>query len=88
MGPLVYYCRWRGAKLRLLGRDERAVWGQLVIGDDEGEHQERFRFDLMTWELELGEAGNRERFQLDELGVVVGPTGDYPTTTTVDDAPR
>ena len=30
MGPLVYYCRWRGAKLRLHGRDEDAVWGELI----------------------------------------------------------
>jgi hypothetical protein len=84
MGPLVYYCRWRGAKLRLLGRDDRAVWGRLVIHDEDGEWEERFRFDLKTWELELEKAGSREVLQLDELGVVVS----RPATTNAGDAPQ
>jgi hypothetical protein len=88
MGPLVYYCRWRGAKLRLLGRDKRAVWGQLVIRDETGEHQESFRFNLETWELEVGEADSLKRLQLDELGVVVGPAGGLPTMTNAGDLPQ
>jgi hypothetical protein len=71
MGPLVYYCRWRGAKLRLLGREEPFVWGQLVTTDEEGERQEPFRFDQQTRVLELGAGDNLTRHQLDELGVVV-----------------
>jgi hypothetical protein len=71
----VYYCRWRGAKLQLQGRDKTAVWGRLILYEDGAERAEPFRFDLNTWELWLGE-GQEERLQLDELGVVVpGQTG-------------
>jgi hypothetical protein len=88
MGPLVYYCRWRGAKLRLSGRDDRFVWGRLVYEDEGGQRQERFRFDLETWELELGESGIVMRLQLDELGVVVGPVDGPAATSSAGDAPR
>ena len=48
MKPLVYYCRWQGASLRLRGRDETAVWGQLVFPDGEsGERTQSFRFELV-----------------------------------------
>ena len=50
MGPLVYYCRWRGAKLRLHGRDEDAVWGELITREGGAERAEPFRFDLLSWE--------------------------------------
>ncbi|HMT19803.1 MAG TPA: hypothetical protein PKE20_00920 [Promineifilum sp.] len=75
MGPLVYYCRWRGAKLRLYGRDEGAVWGQLAFPDDSDASNRSFRFDLQTWELILGEGSEQQRLQLDELGVVVSSDG-------------
>lgn len=81
MGPLVYYCRWREAKLRLRGRDERSVWGQLVLSQDEGGRLEPFRFDLQTWELTLGEGEATTNLQLDELGVVVSPDSGAGTTT-------
>lgn len=78
MGPLVYYCRWRGAKLRLRGRDAGFTWGQLVVADESGERIEEFRFDLKTWALTLSDETGSRRLQLDELGVVVaeqaGPT--------------
>lgn len=86
MGPLVYYCRWLGAKLRLHGRDEGSVWGQLVMPDESDTRSERFRFDLKTWELTLGEGANQRRLQLDELGVVV-PAGGWPATTSADGEP-
>ena len=70
MGPLVYYCRWRGVKLRLRGRDADVVWGQLVALENGAERAEPFRFDLTTWELWLGDDGAR-RLLLDELGVVI-----------------
>lgn len=73
MGPLVYYCRWRGAKLRLRGRDETAVWGHLITGRGPTEQAEAFRFDLLSWELWLGDDGGR-RLRLDEMGVVVDET--------------
>lgn len=69
MGPLVYYCRWRGAKLRLRGRDDTAVWGELITTEDDQMSVETFHFDLRSWELWLGKAPGR-RLQLDELGVV------------------
>jgi hypothetical protein len=81
MGPLVYYCRWHGVKLRLHGRDERFVWGQLVTQDAGSESAESFRFDLKSWELLLGEGEDQTRLQLDELGVVI-PTADKPPPMT------
>lgn len=79
MGPLVYYCRWRGAKLRLHGRDGNLIWGQLVFSDDGGAIP--FRFDSATAELTLEEGGVETRLQLDELGVVIPPE-DGPSATT------
>jgi hypothetical protein len=80
MGPLVYYCRWQGAKLRLRGRDESAVWGLLITRQGDAEVTEPFRFDLLSWELWLGADGGR-RLRLDELGVAVDempPSADEP----------
>lgn len=71
MGPLVYYCRWRGAKVRLHGRDDAAVWGELVTREEGHERVETFRFDLRTWELRLRTGDEEAVLQLDELGVVV-----------------
>jgi hypothetical protein len=83
MGPLVYYCRWRGAKLRLRGRDAAFTWGELVTAGETGEQIEAFRFDLNTWELTLSDATGNRRLQLDELGVVVA---EQPRPTTSSDA--
>ncbi|HOU40523.1 MAG TPA: hypothetical protein PK829_04585 [Promineifilum sp.] len=89
MGPLVYYCRWRGVQLRLRGRDESAVWGQLVERrrEDGRERAEPFRFDLRTWELWLGEPPGR-RLQLDELGVVESEEPSPDVSSSADDWPR
>jgi len=84
MGPLVYYCRWRGVRLRLRGRDEHAVWGQLVEREDGAERAEPFRFELRTWELQLGEPPGR-RLQLDELGVVESEEPAPDVNSSVDD---
>ncbi|MCL4803128.1 MAG: hypothetical protein KJ046_02380 [Anaerolineae bacterium] len=69
MGPLVYYCRWQGAKLRLRGRDDRFVWGQLVFSEGEKERIEPFRFDGFTFELTIGEEPDQRRLRLDDMGV-------------------
>ena len=82
MGPLVYYCRWQGARLRLRGRDANAVWGQLITRQGDAEVAEAFRFDLLSWELWLGEGGGR-RLRLDEMGVVVDETA-----SAADEPPR
>lgn len=71
MKPLVFYCRWQDATLRLRGRQpDVAVWGELVF---EG-YTERFRFDLQSWILTLGEGDEATSVQLDEMGVVVPDT--------------
>lgn len=86
MGPLVYYCRWLGVGLRLRGRDEGAVWGQLVSRGADEERGEPFRFDLRTWELWLGEPPERW-LQLDELGVVTAEGRPPAAPTSADAAP-
>lgn len=69
MKPLVYYCRWQGASLRLRGRGETAVWGQLVFTGTEAETSQAFHFDLQTWELTLEDGEGKRTLQLDEMGI-------------------
>ena len=76
MGPLVYYCRWQGAKLQLQGRDGQWVWGFLVYEGDEHQMSEPFRFDSRARLLYLGEGEGRPPLQLDEMGVVVRDDAD------------
>ncbi|MCB8983897.1 MAG: hypothetical protein H6659_08740 [Ardenticatenaceae bacterium] len=73
MKPLVYYCRWQGAVLRLRGRDETAVWGHLVFAAGEFEETQEFRFNLQTRQLTLQKETGEEHLQLDEMGIVVTP---------------
>lgn len=69
MKPLVYYCRWHEASLRLRGRDETAVWGHLVYkANTDQESMQEFRFDLKTWRLTLQTAKGDQVVQLDEMG--------------------
>lgn len=70
MGPLVYYARWHGYRMRLQGRDGSIVWG-LFINTAEEDKGEVFRFDSRTHELTLGEGENRRQVSLDEMGVVI-----------------
>lgn len=67
MKPLVLYCRWQEAKLRLFGRSETAVWGELAFDD----HSERFRFHLQDWVLTIGEGEEARTIKLDEMGVEI-----------------
>lgn len=62
--PLIYWCRWHDATLRLRGRDATHVWGEFVYNDD-GE-VESFRYDTTTWQLVRGD---NDPVQLDEMGV-------------------
>ena len=72
MRPLVYYCRWQGAALRLRGRDETAVWGHLVFTDETGqEREEGFRFELENGRLTRHTPTGDETVQLDEMGIVL-----------------
>jgi hypothetical protein len=72
MKPLVNYCRWQGAKLRLRGRDDTAVWGQLLFTTDDGdETAQDFRFNLRTWQITLESFDGEITLQLDEMGVEV-----------------
>ena len=71
MKPLVYYARWQRAKLRLRGRDETAVWGQLVFKNEDGTDREKeFRFLLASQEITLYEDEVAQVWKLDEMGVV------------------
>lgn len=72
MGPLVYYCRWQGAKLRLRGRDETAVWGQLVFSENSQERTQSFRYQLGDHRLTLETDDGQQTVVLDNMGVVVG----------------
>jgi hypothetical protein len=65
MKPLVYWCRWHHARLRLQGRDETAVWGELAFETE----NRPFRFDLKNWQLTIGEGENKRIVTLDEMGV-------------------
>ncbi len=73
--------------MRLRGRDETAVWGELVFAAEAGtgqpdagqpgmgqQHTQPFRFELNTWRLHLEETG--QVLQLDEMGVVEKRVGD------------
>lgn len=71
MKPLVYYCRWQEASLRLRGRDDTAVWGQLVYkANTPQEWLQEFRFVLKTQQLTLQTADGEKIIQLDEMGIV------------------
>ena len=70
MKPLVYYCRWQGASLRLRGRDQSAVWGQLVFTGENGEEElQEFHFNLRTSQLTLQQTTGELSIVLDEMGV-------------------
>jgi hypothetical protein len=72
MKPLVYYCRWQGAVLRLRGRDETAVWGALVFNEANGRTREQeFHFELKTWVLRLITDDGETTLQLDEMGTII-----------------
>lgn len=71
MKALVYYCRWQEASLRLRGRDDTAVWGQLVYNaETPAETMQAFRFELKTGRLTLQTPDGEKIIQLDEMGTV------------------
>jgi hypothetical protein len=70
MKPLVYYCRWQRASLRLRGRDSTAVWGQLVQKTAEGkEKTSEFRYQLESAELIVNDGEQEYFYHLDEKGI-------------------
>ncbi len=72
MKPLVYFCRWQGASLRLRGRDDMAVWGQLIYSSQSGEESaQQFHFDLHASRLTLQQENGPLSIILDEMGVPV-----------------
>ena len=50
MKPLVYWCRWHDARLRIRGREEGAVFGELAFADG----MQRFHYDLQCRILTIG----------------------------------
>lgn len=76
MKPLVYYCRWQRASLRLRGRDSTAVWGQLVYQAEDGkEESQEFRYLLDSAELILYDDEAEHHHRLDEKGVPLPQEG-------------
>lgn len=72
MKPLVNYCRWQGAKLRLRGRDDSAVWGQFVKVDQNGKEEvQDFMFDLQSWQLTMPQEDGEIQIELDEMGIPI-----------------
>ncbi len=71
MKPLVYFCRWQGARLRLRGRDATAVWGELVYAGGDAERVRPFRFELATSRISLQDGDATQVLTLDEMGVAV-----------------
>ncbi len=80
MKPLVNYCRWQRAKLRLRGRDDEVVWGELVFRASTPEEEvTRFSYELATRRLTLEEADGPRTELLDDMGVVIKTNaGDAP----------
>ena len=70
MKPLVNYCRWQKAKLRLQGRDDDSVWGQLAFRTADGQNTVRnFNYHLGNAELTIDDDNGQQRILLDEMGV-------------------
>lgn len=67
MRPLVLWCRWHEARLRLMGRDGERVWGELAFRDE----TLPFSFELRTARLTIGAGDGRRTVRLDEMGVEV-----------------
>ena len=65
MKPLVLWCRWHEARLRLSGRDADSVWGELAFPDQ----NQPFHFHLPSRRLTLGQGETRSQRYLDEMGV-------------------
>lgn len=65
MKPLVYWCRWHEARLRLRGRDADSVWGELAFPDETA----RFRYDLGRSLLTIETGAHSGMRRLDEMGV-------------------
>lgn len=76
MKPLVYYCRWQGARLRLYGRDEQAVWGELVLSAEDGSRvRKAFRYLLDSADLYLDMDESVQHLRLDDMGVPIPENG-------------
>lgn len=72
MKPLIYYCRWHEALLRLRGRDKTAVWGQFVYKAHTAEERsETFRFELASNVLTIDGEGGQRSLQLDAMGTII-----------------
>ena len=64
--PLVHWCRWHSASLRLAGRDDQFVWGEFGFAEDRAEP---FRFDMVNWSLTRTVDGVEVVELLDEMGL-------------------
>lgn len=67
MKPLVLWCRWHDARLRIHGRSAEVVWGELALPG----RVVPFHFHLPTAELTLREGEMARTIRLDEMGVEI-----------------
>ena len=67
MKPLVFWCRWHEARLRLAGRDDAAVWGELVYATG----SKPFRYELKSQRLTVGTGPAATVTRLDEMGIAL-----------------
>jgi hypothetical protein len=65
MRPLVLWCRWHAAGLRLMGRDAERVWGELAFH----EATLPFTYELGPARLTYGSGEGERTVGLDEMGV-------------------
>ncbi len=67
MKPLVLWCRWHEAKLRLHGRNADEVWGELVFSN----RATPFRYQLHARILTIDAGAAQKSIPLDEMGVEI-----------------
>ena len=65
--PLILWCRWQGASLRLRGKTETTLSGELAFEDGD---VEPFQFDMLTWTLTRQTEEGELVDTLDEMGIV------------------
>jgi hypothetical protein len=75
MKPLVLWCRWHEAKLRLHGRSANEVWGEL----DFSNRTARFRYQIDTRTLTFWKGNTPKTIFLDDMGVERQENGDQQT---------
>lgn len=64
--PLILWCRWHNAVLRLRGKTEAELFGELAFPEGDAEP---FSFNMLTWRLTRTSEGEERVAVLDEMGI-------------------